>query len=532
MRTATPTSIAPTDGRPLPANRIVTTLSSDLLVIGAGATGLGVAWDATLRGLSVTVVEQGDLGQGTSGRYHGLLHSGARYVVSDPASAADCARENEVVRRLVPHAVEPTGGYFLSTDDDPPDYVDRWLAGCRGAGVAVEELDPAQVMRQEPLVTPRLARAFAVSDAALDSFELLHALARGVRASRGSVLLRHRVTGLVPHGGGMLARIVSLRDEVALQLAAPWVVNAAGPFVGVVAAMAGVHLPLALGKGTMVAMTSRLTQTVLNRCKPPHDGDIIVPVGTVCVLGTTDVPVRAPTDLTIEPWEIDLLIREGQALIPTLRRHRPLRAWAGVRALYRPADDRAPTRDLPRAHVLIDHAPEGLPGFLTILGGKLTTFRRMAQDIVDRVSERPCTTAITPLPAEERRFYRLGESLRRPPPTQSRPERLVCECEGVTASQVEAALAESGSDDLDDLRRDLRLGMGPCQGAFCTYRAAAAVAATLPDVPLDGGLSAFFRERWRGIRPLAWGRGLRQADILRRIQIEALGADPVDEVVR
>src|SRR3970282_2866034 len=134
-------------------------------------------------------------------------------------------------------------------------------------------------------------------------------------------------------------RIASLRDQSTFQFEAQAVVNAAGPYAGGVAAMAGLHLPLAFGKGTMIAIASRLTHTVLNRCKPPHDGDIIVPVGTVCVLGTTDVPVRSPTDLAMEPWEIDLLLSEGQILIPTLRRHRALRAGAGIRALYRPPAD-------------------------------------------------------------------------------------------------------------------------------------------------------------------------------------------------
>ncbi|MBM2843977.1 MAG: hypothetical protein HW404_1814, partial [Anaerolineales bacterium] len=301
--------------------------------------GLGIAWDACLRGLSVTIVEQGDLGQGTSGRYHGLLHSGGRYLLSDPASAVDCRRENSLLRRLIPHAIEPTGGFFVSTTTDSPEYAAEWLAAGLRLELPIEEISAAAALRREPLLTPRLTRVFEVQDAALDSFELLHALARGISQAGGTVLLRHRVSGLVPHGGGLLARIVSLSDEAAFQLEAQFVVNAAGPFAGAVAAMAGAHLPLALGKGTMVAMASRLTHTVLNRCKPPNDGDVIVPVGTVCVLGTTDVPVRSPTDLAMEPWEIDLLLSEGQILIPTVRRHRALRAWAGIRALYRPPAD-------------------------------------------------------------------------------------------------------------------------------------------------------------------------------------------------
>jgi glycerol-3-phosphate dehydrogenase len=513
----------------------MTTRSTQVLIVGAGATGLGVAWDACLRGLSVTVVEQGDLGQGTSGRYHGLLHSGARYVLSDPPSAADCRTENEILRRVIPRAIEPTGGLVLSTPSDPPDYPDKWLAACRTLGLPAAEIAPAEALRREPLLTPRLARAFQVNDAALDSFELLHALARGVEQAGGNVLTRHRVSGLVPHRQGLLARIVSLADQSAFQIEAQFVVNAGGPFAGVVAAMAGVHLPMALGKGTLVAMASRLTQTVLNRCKPPHDGDIIVPVGTVCILGTTDITVRSPTDLAIEPWEVDLLLSEGQALIPSLRRHRALRAWAGIRALYRPPSSAATTRTLPRSHAVIDHGMvDGLPGLVSVIGGKLTTFRKMAQDVVDHLAsaasvDRPCQTHSTDLPAEPRRFFALSDRLTsraRAVERGSPDDSIVCECEVVSRGQIERAIHATGSPDLDDLRRDLRLGMGPCQGAFCTYRAAAVASGVLFDPPTDGGLAAFAEERWRGLRPLAWGRGLRQAELLRRIHMELLGAEP------
>ncbi|HEY42493.1 MAG TPA: FAD-dependent oxidoreductase, partial [Anaerolineae bacterium] len=89
-------------------------ISTQLLVIGGGVTGLGVAWDACLRGLKVVLIEQNDIGQGTSGRYHGVLHSGARYVISDPKSAKDCATENQILRLIAPHTIEDTGGFFVA----------------------------------------------------------------------------------------------------------------------------------------------------------------------------------------------------------------------------------------------------------------------------------------------------------------------------------------------------------------------------------------------------------------------------------
>ena len=105
--------------------------TTDVLVIGGGATGVGVAWDAALRGYDVTLVERDDLVEGTSGRFHGLLHSGGRYVVKDPLAAEECVVENEILRQIIPDCIEDTGGLFVSTPDDDPAYGDEFLRAAR-----------------------------------------------------------------------------------------------------------------------------------------------------------------------------------------------------------------------------------------------------------------------------------------------------------------------------------------------------------------------------------------------------------------
>ena len=126
----------------------------DVMIIGGGATGGGVALDLALRGLKVALVERADLTDGTSGRYHGLLHSGGRYAVRDPESARECIEENRILRRIVPHAIEDTGGLFIQTPDDDPAYADKWVAACRAAGIEAEELSIAQMLREEPALNP------------------------------------------------------------------------------------------------------------------------------------------------------------------------------------------------------------------------------------------------------------------------------------------------------------------------------------------------------------------------------------------
>jgi glycerol-3-phosphate dehydrogenase len=284
----------------------------------------------------------------------------------------------------------------------------------------------------------------------------------------------------------------------------------------------------------MIAMNMRWVNTVINRLHMPGDGDILVPVGTVCVIGTSSITVPHPDDLTITPDEITLMLDEGEQMIPGFRKARALRAWAGVRPLYEP-----PTNDnssmegraVKRTFSALDHADEGVAGMLSIVGGKLTTYRLMAEKISDMVCERlgvnkPCVTATTALPVPQKvkphylalpnRQSQLEES-----PTHT---GLICECEIVTQQQLEAAIVDGGdSVKLDDLRRDLRLGMGPCQAGFCSYRAAGLLqsSSAIPREQATEALQAFIDERFRGNRPLLWGHQLRQAlldeSIYRRI---------------
>ena len=103
---------------------------------------------------------------------------------------------------------------------------------------------------------------------------------------------------------------------------------------GHIAAMAGVEVKIIAGKGTMLAMNQRIVHTVINRCRMPADGDILVPAHTVSVIGTTDVKVPDPDHFAIEPWEVNLCLEEGDKLVPGFKDMRMLRAWAGVRPLY------------------------------------------------------------------------------------------------------------------------------------------------------------------------------------------------------
>jgi glycerol-3-phosphate dehydrogenase len=346
--------------------------------------------------------------------------------------------------------------------------------------------------------------------------------------------------------------------------------------------MAGVEVVIMPSKGTMVAVNHRVVNTVVNRCKMPSDGDIIVPSHTVAVIGTTAINVEDPEHLKIQPWEVQLMLDEGDKMAPGISEARILRAWAGVRPLFQETYEGAGDRDVTRSLALLDHGErEGIGSFLTITGGKWTTFRLMAEETIDKVceilgAERPCTTASTPVPGVDQGNYWLGHRLHEVEEERLQGE-LVCECELATRTMIENAVHRNPTLTIDDLRRDVRLGKGPCQGGFCTYRAVGVLhemgqrgelageideaggagqwnAAYLqspghnlqPDSKPNGDsvaattgvtktapetfspnllLRDFLQERWKGVLPILWGRQLKQERLDELIYLSLMNVD-------
>ncbi len=564
-------------------------MDTEVLVIGGGSTGTGIAWDAALRGFRVVLVERRDLTHGTTGRYHGLLHSGGRYVVKDPQSAVECIHENRILRRTHTHCIEDTSGFFVVTPEDEGDYPDRFKSACAELGVPCNEISPAEARRREPLLNPAISRVFELPDGAADSFLATHVTAQAAQLAGAQILVYHEVIELLLAGDGGSRRVAGakVRDATSgeeLLIHADMVINAAGAWAGQLAALAGVDVQVIPGKGTMVAMNHRVVNTVLNRCKMPSDGDIIVPAHTVAVIGTTDQKVSDPEHLRIEAWEVELMLREGEKMVPGISRARVLRAWAGVRPLYQEGYS-GDTRNATRAMALLDHQPrDGVAGLLTITGGKWTTFRLMAELTVDAAcaqlgAPRPCITADTPVPGTEQGHYWLGHRLHEVEEGRLQGQ-LICECELITRSMLESAVAHNPTVTLDDLRRDIRLGMGPCQGGFCTIRAAGILhectldaqehaaprddagndaqvnvrvdapswniaamqspahhvasprdltpnGAACPHVKFEPNLLLrdFLQERWKGVTPILWGSQLRQERLDQLIYLSLLNAD-------
>jgi glycerol-3-phosphate dehydrogenase len=523
----------------------MSSLDTRVVVVGGGVTGVAVLRDLALRGVEAVLVDRSDLGTGTSGRWHGLLHSGGRYAVRDEESARECIEENTVLRRIAPHTIEDLGGLFVLLPGDDPAYAERFVAGCTTAGIPVEELSAAEARRREPLLADGIEVAYAVPDGGIDSWSLIRSMVADAEARGARVLPRHPVVGFEREGDRLAAvRVRDLAGGEERLIGCEWVVNAAGAWAGEVGALAGVPIEMIPGKGVMVVMASRYVRGVVNACRKPADGDIVVPQHEVAILGTTSVQVKDPDDVSVDLADVDRMIDMCAQMVPSLARGRALRAFAGSRPLYKPPQqagrDQAAagdTRAVSRTFTVLDHAErDGLANLFSIVGGKLTTCRQMAEKLVDHLGERmdvtmPSSTATEVLPGADHGSHRLAGPLA----AVERDEEygaLLCECELVTSERVREAV-DGGLVELEDLRRKLRLGFGPCQAAFCAWRAAAVVCERAPDSPQDpvAGLARFLQERWRGQHSTVWGDQARQAMLNHAIYrgIFDLDADDQDE---
>ncbi len=493
--------------------------TTDVLVIGGGVTGSGIARDLSLRGLEVVLLEKGDFSTGASGRSHGMLHSGARYAVKDPQSAEECAAENEVLKRIAPHCVEETGGLFVALSSDDDEYPDVFKRACKRVEVPARELSPGEALAMEPGLSDDVQEVFEVPDAGIDPFALT--LANLDDASSSGAVIRNyaRVTDLkVDEGRIEEVRYIDRRNSSTKVVRPEVVVNATGAWADTIAGMAGLEVPVRVDKGTLLVFNGRMVDRLINRLRPPSDGDIVVPNHSTCILGTTCIEVDSPDQCCPTREEIDLLIKEGQQTIPELRQSRIIRSYAGARPLPAAGED---GRSISRGFRIIDHREEGVDNMVSIIGGKLTTYRLMAEELSDHVASRLgnralCVTSkeeisdTLKLEIEDTLYFPLNRMSKKYSSHNKelsdflslpRGREVLCSCEQVLRGEAEYFCHRGGVKELSDLMRRTRAGMGYCQSGACVFELLS-VLTDYSDSSVLELYQEYQEERWKGIAPI------------------------------
>ena len=499
-------------------------IQTEVLIIGGGATGVGISRDLSLRGIPSVLVERGDFASGASGRNHGLLHSGGRYAVSDPEAARECIAENRILRRIAPHCIEETDGLFVSLPEDGLDFRDQFLRACEEAEIPATLCSRDEALALEPELNPDLLSAVKVPDGSIDPFTLILENVRDAEKHGARFFLHTEITSLILDGDKVKGiRAKDLIHGEKYSIYASYLINATGAWANQFLKLAGLHIGMALSKGTMLITNRRLNQRVINRCRRPSDGDIIVPNDTVSILGTTSLRSEDVENFEVTPSEVSLLIKETSKMIPAIKETRFIRAYAGIRPLFQ-SEEKGDDRAISRGFALIDHGKrDGLQNLITITGGKLVTYRLMAEKTSDLICQKmgidvSCSTHLKPLPGAGNPS-RLIDRLRKigQPISDNRAE-ILCDCEMIGREEVEEYLKEEKVKNLQDILHRTRLAKGTCQGGFCVYR----LLGVMHDLGMVEGdsniiLKEFLEERWRGIRPVLWGVSLKEEELIESI---------------
>ena len=380
----------------------------DLLVIGGGIIGSGVALDAASRGLSVGLVERDDFAAGTSGRSSRLIHGGVRYLEHYQFDVVhESLRERAILLRLAPHLIEPIPIYTPTRTRVQRHFFRLGLVAydvlAFGRNIGRDRYAGAsEIARAVPgLGRPRPGVLY--HECRTDDARLTLEVARTARAYGALVANHAEVTGLLSSEGRVQgARVLDGIGGESLDVRARLTVNAAGVWAEAIQGLAtdapkllrpskGVHL--VFRPGAVETRTGVLVPSV------GHDGRFlfVIPWGGRVYAGTTDTAYDGDLEgPTVTPQDFDYIFDAMQASFPSLTRDDVVASWAGLRPLLAGGPPphgggpsptveesahhvRARTADLSRKHALY----ETPPGLLTITGGKLTAFRSMAEDAVD-----------------------------------------------------------------------------------------------------------------------------------------------------
>ncbi|MFH0975325.1 MAG: anaerobic glycerol-3-phosphate dehydrogenase subunit A [Spirochaetota bacterium] len=520
-------------------------IDTQAIVIGGGATGAGVLRDLSLRGIKAVLLEKKDIANGTTGRNHGLLHSGARYAVSDIESARECISENIILKKIARNCVESTGGLFVTLPGDDESYHEKLMKGCREAGIHCENINVKKVFKMAPNINPGIVSALHVPDGTIDPFRLAVANILDAEEHGAKAYTYTGITGIIRDKD--IVKGVTCVDEKTGEefgIYADLIVNASGIWAQNLCSMAGIDLKMTASKGSVLVIDYRINNIVLNCCRAPSNGDIIVPNDTVSLVGTTskNIDYNRIDNPMPDNDEIEELYMRAKEMIPDVAKARVLRVYSGVRPLV--AQGKANDgRKISRGIALLDHEErDGVGGIITITGGKLMTYRLMAEMAADLACKKlkinkKCVTHKKHLPGSKMRklearsvkhytgiansvvgstFNRHGERIARILKRDKKNYRIICECEIVTEGEIAYVIKNFNVRDLEDLKRRTRIGMGPCQGELCAYRSAGLFVQYGAAEPEDADklLADFIEERWKGIRPVFWGDAMREAEFI------------------
>ncbi|MGZ8549840.1 MAG: FAD-dependent oxidoreductase [Chitinophagaceae bacterium] len=375
------------------------TIEWDLIVIGGGATGLGIALDATARGYKTLLVEQVDFAKGTSSRSTKLVHGGVRYLAQgDLKLVREASIERGLLHRNAPHLVkDQTFIVPVYTVWDRLKYtiglkIYDWIAGSLSLGPSIFISKKEMLEKIPGIKLKNLKGGVLYHDGQFDDSRLAINLVQSIWENGGYAINYMQVIGLPKDKNGKIcgATVLDMESKKLFEFKAKGIVNATGVFVDAILQMdkPGSTKTICVSQGVHLVLDKKFYPSSDALMIPEtSDGRVLfaVPWHDKVVLGTTDTPVKEPS---LEPQALEkeiafILETAGNYLSTKPQRGDVLSVFAGLRPLAAPQNDDQKTKEISRGHKIIVSTSK----LFTILGGKWTTYRKMGEDMVNRIEK-------------------------------------------------------------------------------------------------------------------------------------------------
>ena len=518
----------------------------DVCVIGGGVTGAGIARDLSLRGLSVLLLDKGDWGAGTTGGSSWMIHGGPRYLEFDwdttRLSTQDAGFIVSIARNLVYRVVFiipvlPHDRNNIERMETAMEVYDRFQPLKKAHPHT--RLTAEEALQAEPGLTRELIGAVTMEEWGVDPHRLVYANVEDAVAHGARAMNHTKVVDLIRDGGKVIGVRYRASDGTMSEARARVVVNATGPWSPDISGMAGVPVKLRAAKGIHIVYPHRISNFSISAESIDGRDLLMVSHAGFTLLGTTDDDFYGDLDsVDVLQDEVEYLLQAFERVFPSIRAYRPARTTAAVRpTLYK---WRRYEDELSRRYEVIDHAAQGVEGFVTIAGGKLSMYRLMAEETSDAVCRKlglqgESTTASRPLPGNEsdpepvaalaarcdvpalavlKLQSRHGSNAEKVL-DEGHTSRILCRCEPVTEAELVYAARHEQVRTLADAFRRVGVAAGPCAGAACILRASEVVGRELgwsATQRLDAARE-FVRGAWLGRAPVLGHIGWAQEEL-------------------
>ncbi len=523
-------------------NTKITSTLFDLIIIGGGINGAGIARDASMRGMKTILFEKNDFAAGATGASSGLIHGGLKYLETDRYVTYKSCLDSGYIQQIAHHMLfrvpfivplkknHPKGVIFL-------EMMETFFSAYDGFqklknGKKHIRLTPEETFQLHPGVSKDILGAVTMDEYGIDPFRLTILNIVAAKESNAEIMNHTEVISLIKEDGVVKGvEVFNKLKKERYSVYGKVVLNATGAWSPIFAKKNNFEVKMRPAKGVHLVIDRKISNYAVGTFSIDGRQVFVMPHENSTIIGTTDDDYYGdPDDIPITNDEVEYLLQAAENIIPDIRKHKVIRAFAGVRPTI--FGEHCLEDQLSRDHELFDHKGEGFANLLSLIGGKLAAYRMISEEVTDTVAKlvgngNECTTHTTYLPGSEatvhikylskryqmplykleRLYFRYGSRIMRILELMEHFPAMkvdVCDCEPVTEAEIRYVIRFEFARTVDDIRRRTRAGMGGCQGSRCSIMIGKILKEELGLTQEEEAkeISTFLQQRYSGNRPI------------------------------